>query len=423
MATHGSIPSNLDIPSGSTLRYNGTSFEAVTHGVPNDSSVTVAKLSATGTPSSSTYLRGDGTWATPAGGGGGLATISDGNTAFTDITDLSIQGGSNVTVSGTESPTGTLALTVATDAVPPGGSDNQLQYKSGSLLAGAANVEIDTDNLKLVNVSSEPSAPTGGIIPYSKNIAGRSLPKFVGPAGMDSPLQPALFGNNVVMWLPGTGTTLAVNFGTSFTARNITGAQSHPAPASTNMYTSMRRAEFAAGAVAGQASGIQGSVAQFWRGNAAGLGGFYFFARIGSPASGAAAGSRFFVGLSSRNATTAVDFAGVPNTVGLCADSGDTNWQLLCVDGSTVASKYDTGLAKTTTAVVLDFYMFCKPNDSKVTFRLVRRDTDVVVVDNVERTSNLPASTTFMYPWLNASSSTANASTLGMNRLYVESDI
>ena len=33
--------------------------------------VTTAKISATGTPNSSTFLRGDGVWATPAGGGGG----------------------------------------------------------------------------------------------------------------------------------------------------------------------------------------------------------------------------------------------------------------------------------------------------------------------------------------------------------------
>jgi len=35
--------------------------------------VDIAMLSATGTPNSSTYLRGDNTWSTPAGGGGGAA--------------------------------------------------------------------------------------------------------------------------------------------------------------------------------------------------------------------------------------------------------------------------------------------------------------------------------------------------------------
>lgn len=37
-------------------------------------SVTISKISATGTASSTTYLRGDGQWATPSGGGGSSAT-------------------------------------------------------------------------------------------------------------------------------------------------------------------------------------------------------------------------------------------------------------------------------------------------------------------------------------------------------------
>lgn len=39
-----------------------------------DGAVTVAKLSATGTPGNTTFLRGDGAWATPSGGGGGGST-------------------------------------------------------------------------------------------------------------------------------------------------------------------------------------------------------------------------------------------------------------------------------------------------------------------------------------------------------------
>lgn len=44
-------------------------------------SITVAALAATGTPSSTTFLRGDGTWNTPAGGGGGGSIGSVASTA------------------------------------------------------------------------------------------------------------------------------------------------------------------------------------------------------------------------------------------------------------------------------------------------------------------------------------------------------
>ena len=42
----------------------------------DNSVVTVAKISATGTPSATTFLRGDGAWETPSGGGGGGADSS-----------------------------------------------------------------------------------------------------------------------------------------------------------------------------------------------------------------------------------------------------------------------------------------------------------------------------------------------------------
>jgi hypothetical protein len=45
-------------------------------GVPSDGTVSLAKLSATGTPSSTTYLRGDNTWATIQAGFNGAATTS-----------------------------------------------------------------------------------------------------------------------------------------------------------------------------------------------------------------------------------------------------------------------------------------------------------------------------------------------------------
>lgn len=73
---------------------------AVTTGKIIDGAVTIAKISATGTANSSTFLRGDGTWATPAGGGGGdlLAAnnLSDLANVTTARTNLGLAIGTNV---------------------------------------------------------------------------------------------------------------------------------------------------------------------------------------------------------------------------------------------------------------------------------------------------------------------------------------
>jgi len=53
-----------------TVSANGQTFTI------DNAAVTVSKISATGTPDNTTFLRGDGAWAAPSGGGGDLSSVT-----------------------------------------------------------------------------------------------------------------------------------------------------------------------------------------------------------------------------------------------------------------------------------------------------------------------------------------------------------
>ncbi|OYW55463.1 MAG: hypothetical protein B7Y80_14340 [Hyphomicrobium sp. 32-62-53] len=73
----GTVPATrMPALTGDVTMAVGTTATSIAAGVVGtaeiaDDAVTIPKLSATGTASSTTFLRGDGTWAAPSGGGGG----------------------------------------------------------------------------------------------------------------------------------------------------------------------------------------------------------------------------------------------------------------------------------------------------------------------------------------------------------------
>jgi hypothetical protein len=109
------VPTWEDAATGtvtSVATSNGT-FVDVSGGTITTTGTITGDLSATGTASASTFLRGDNTWATPAGGGtmsswilagdSGTQTISDGNTA-------TVAGGTGLTSVAAATDTVTLNL-------------------------------------------------------------------------------------------------------------------------------------------------------------------------------------------------------------------------------------------------------------------------------------------------------------------------
>jgi hypothetical protein len=281
------------------------------------------------------------------------------------------------------------------------------------------NADHSIDTFVDLPAIAQPASPGAATMRmWAKNRAGRMFPTVVDAAGTDFSCQPGLFSNAWIQFIPNTGTTVPIAEGTIWTARNTTGAMSTPAPAVTNRYTMMRRCEFAAGAVAGQGSGIQAVPLQFMLGNAAMMGGFWFFCRFGFTAYTSAA--RVFIGLSTQNASfAATEPSTVNNTCGIGKDSGDATCSFLTrnATGPTKASTWTPS-----TATIYDFTMYATPNSTTLNYRLVDETNGTVIWDNLSTTTTVPVVNTLMSAWAHVGASSAVAQTLGVSRLYVETD-
>ena len=276
--------------------------------------------------------------------------------------------------------------------------------------------------LDLPDIAS-PSAPSAGNLRlFAKTRANRATLNSIGPSGIEVAYQPAFFGNTVQMWLPSTGTAQTA-FGITYTARNngTAAAQATPARASTNAMTSLSRATFGTGTTATGASGTQSAVAVAWRGNAAGLGGFFFNARFGVETT--AADLRMMVGLSANNATMAADASTWANTCALVKDSADSTWQF-AMRNATTLTKTPSGCT-VTAGQILDLFIFAAPNNAATIYvRLVDAVTGTIFMDDVALTNNLPVNTTFLFMQAHAQSVTGTtAKLLALNKMYLEQDL
>jgi hypothetical protein len=394
----------------------------------------------TGTANSTTYLRGDGTWATVSGGATNLTYDAATRVIASDTgTDATLplmssaqaglvppSGGGTINFLRAD---GTFAAPPGGGSGSPGGSAGQVQWNDSGTFAGASSTTIGASGQIIhgsffdVAQASMPAAPSAGFLRYfARAQAGRMMPAVLGPSGLDTNLQPAFFRNSIIMWLPGTGTTVAINFGVNFTARNVgTGAvQSHPGLQSTYDLGGLRRATFTTGSTATGSSGIQSAATVAWRGNAPGRGGFFYAARIGLD--NYRSDVQVLVGLSALNAALAADPSTVNNTIALTKDAGDTDWFITTRD-TTTTTKTATGAA-CTGGQILDFMMYCRPNASSVTFRLVDAMTGAVLVDDVEVSTTLPSATVFMLIHAQIRSTVGTSpSVLALARMYLESDL
>ena len=315
----------------------------------------------------------------------------------------------------------------------PGGSTTQIQFNDAGSFGADADFAWDKTNNDLtlggtdtgitINaITNEPSAPAANNVHiYGKNIAGRIVPKWIGPSGVDTPFQAALWGNNTILWTPTTATA-GVWQGT---AGSSLGTYTTALPTTTNFYTAMKRGQWATVVTTlNQQVGQRSSENMFFRGSVAGQGGFFFFCRFGTTTW--TAGDRLFVGLS--GGTTAI-VTGNPsallNMMGFAIDAGDTAITFMHNDGSGVATK-DTIAGQPTLASNqgYDAYIFAKPNDTTIYYRLVNINTGAEII-NTSTTTDLAVNTTMMAAHAhmsNGANTPVTSAQIGVNRMYIESD-
>jgi len=312
------------------------------------------------------------------------------------------------------------------------GSANEIQYNINGVLGSNSNFTYNqsTNTLSLIGVdggillqsiTSEPPIPAAGMLEvYCKSIAGKLMLKQVGPSGLDSPLQNAIWQNNTVLFTPAAAAgvwqgTIGSNLGTPTVVL----------PTMVNVGTMLRRSNFPTVVTTlNQQVGTR-TESMFFRGSIANLGGFFFVSKfmLGTWTTG----NRLFVGMcAGTTAVVTVEPSTLTNILGFGVNAADTEITFMHNDAAGSATK-DTisGQPALATNNAYAAYIFCRPNDSTVYYRLDNLSNGTTIIDT-STTTDLPVNTTALTAQSiigNAANTVAGSATIGINRIYIETDI
>jgi len=286
-------------------------------------------------------------------------------------------------------------------------------------------VDIQSGGIQLT-AQNDPSTPgPNNLKIYAKDIAGRIMPKWIGPAGVDTQFQASLGFNRVAMAVPAAVANCTTGFTAFGTTLTTAGTCSIGAMASTNLLTSVRRTTISSGATAGTVAFQRQAALMAWRGNNTGLGGFFFTQRFGLSGT-LQTDERAFVGLSNA-AATPTNVSPILDTnfskigMGIAANTG--NWKLIHNVAGTTPTTVDLTNAPINTTNLYELVLYSPPNGSYIGYRVTNLSNGTVISGSTTSSTNVPASNTFLAPitWItnNAQAAAAQIDHAGW---YLESD-
>jgi len=261
-------------------------------------------------------------------------------------------------------------------------------------VAAAAQTSSDTDTIKI----------------FARKRAGMMQLKWITPSGQDERVQSNISENGFSMYLPNNGTTVGLNYGMAWTSG---GTVSHPTPSSTSpaIVNQQKRTRWAnVVTTTNQVLGLRTATAEkrYWRGNAAGLGGFKFHARF-SIGLWPAATVRLFVGLNDSNAGWVISDTLTGNGCGFWHDTTEAATVLNFVtrDGTTATKAAITLATALAAGQAFDCWIWSATNGGVIGYALQELNTGTILVDTTTSTT-IPLTTAFLGQELAMSNGTAN---------------
>lgn len=295
-------------------------------------------------------------------------------------------------------------------------------------------VDGSVGGLSLADIA-DPAAPGAGLLTvYAKSISGRMMPKWVGPAGVDTPFQPFIAFNKIGIWSPPGAANAALPAVFAYNAPTAVGTATARAVSNTNLFSRMRRLGYVSAAAAASLTSLRQASAAIYLGDGSGLQGFFKAIRFGCSDAAAITpgvnGARQFVGIAaSTSAPTNVQPSTLTNVIGVGHNAEDSNLKIY-YGGSAAQTPIDLGANFPANTLSVDMYelvLFSPPNQNGVVhYRVTRLNTGHRAEGTLPTSNgvNLPATTTALsYGWnYRTNNNTALAVGLDFVSDYIETD-
>lgn len=315
-----------------------------------------------------------------------------------DETTVSIQTKRPIKTVNSQSLEGIGDVTIS---ATPAGSSSQIQYNNSGLFAGAANVNIQDDELALPNISN-PTTPTNAIKLYGKQLANKFFITTKETNGLENFIQESLFKNSVLLIKPAGNSATVTAIGAA--ALIATGTATAANVAVTNLHTQMKRIDYLVTTPATNAvAGFRTNVPQYFRGTASTEGGFFFHGYWGPATGVATTTNRASFGMhANQTVPTDVEPSTILNQLAMGWDAADTNIQIMSNQGTGTATKKDLGASfpvpTLDTTHVYELSLWCPPGSATIWYSVTDMVTGANASGTITSRDRIPANTVLMGP-------------------------